>query len=133
MTSQTNVDVIKQIYAAYGRGDVPGILALMTDDVVHHEPAGGVAPYRGRYEGRDGVLEFFKSAFEAITVERFDPREFVAEGNTVVALGNYRFVSKATQRAYETDWAMVWRFRDGRVAEWTTLKDSATEAAALAG
>jgi ketosteroid isomerase-like protein len=131
MTEQSNIDVIKQIYAAYGQGNVPGILALMADDVVHDEPPAGAPPYRGRFEGHDGVRHFFQSAFEAITVQQFDLREFVATGDTVVALGHYRFLAKATQRAYDTDWAMVWRLKDGKVVEWTTHKDSAAEAAAL--
>ena len=33
MNEQTNVDVVQQNYEAVGRGDIPAVLDLMTDDV----------------------------------------------------------------------------------------------------
>jgi ketosteroid isomerase-like protein len=51
----------------------------------------------------------------------------------VVALGHYCFRAKATGRAYDTDWAMVWWFRSGKVVKFQIHDDSATEAAALRG
>ena len=131
MNEQTNVDIVKQIYAAYGKGDIPGILSLMAEEVVHHEPPAGAAPYRGTYEGHDGVRAFFQAAFETITVEQFEVREFVAKANTVIELGRYCFRGRATLLSYETDGVMAWRLKDGKVVGWTTYKDSAVEAAAL--
>ncbi len=34
MTEQENVQLIQELYAAFGRGDVPAILDQLTDDVV---------------------------------------------------------------------------------------------------
>jgi len=51
----------------------------------------------------------------------------------VVALGHYSFRAKATGRAYDTDWAMVWWFRSGKVVKFQLHDDSATETAALRG
>ncbi len=63
----------------------------------------------------------------------FEPREFFAQDDTVVVLGHYRFRVKTTGIAYDTDWAMVWKLRDGKVVRFDIHDDSATEAAALRG
>ncbi|MBL7497372.1 nuclear transport factor 2 family protein [Frankia sp. CNm7] len=57
---------IRRIYEAFGRGDIPAILARLTDDVswdadwkdqsAHREPA---VPHLAPRRGRAGVAEFF--------------------------------------------------------------------------
>lgn len=106
MSEQQNVEGVKQIYAAYGQWDIPAILNAMTDDVEHHEPPAGPPPYRGTYRRREEVRAFFQNAADAVEVERFESGEFVAQGDTVVVLGDSCFRAKATHRAYETHWAM---------------------------
>ena len=131
MAMQGNVKTVQELYTAFGRGDIPFILNALAEDVEWHEPPGGEAPFKGVYRGRDGVGQFFTWLAEAVEVEAFEPREFYPGNDAVVALGRYRFRSRKTGKAYETGWAMVWRFRDGKVARFEIYKDSATEAAAL--
>ena len=131
MSENQNVETIRQIYADFGRGNIPGVLAAFTEDVEHQEPPAGQPPFRGTYRGLKEVGGLFMGMHDAIEVEEFEPQEFFSKGETVVALGRYRFRVRANGNHYETDWTMVWRFRDGKVASWKTYKDSAAEAAAL--
>ena len=133
MGTQDNVKIVQDIYAAFGQGNIPAILNAFADDVQHYEPPAGHPPFRGTYRGREEVGALFQGMHEAVEVEQFEPREFFAEGDAVAAVGYYRFRAKATGRTYETDWVMVWRFKNGKVMEWKTYKDSAAEAAALRG
>jgi len=50
----------------------------------------------------------------------------------VVALGYYKFLSKPTGKTWEAEWAMVWTFREGKVAEFQFFGDTPAEAAAFA-
>ena len=131
MDMQGNVKTVQELYTAFGRGDIPSILNALAEDVEWHEPPGGEAPFKGTYRGREGVGQFFTWLAEAVEVEAFEPREFYAHGDTVVALGRYRFRTRKTGKAYDTDWAMVWRFRGNKVVGFEIYKDSAAEAAAL--
>ncbi len=133
MRERDNVKRVQQIYADFGQGNIPGILAALADDVEWKEPPAGPPPFAGTYRGREQVGELFGQLAEAAEPEQFEPREFIAQGDTVVALGYYRFRARATGRTWETDWAMVWRFREGKVARFRIFKDSAAEAAALLG
>lgn len=133
MSTQDNVKAVQDIYAAFGKQDIPFILNALAEDVEWHEPPAGEAPFQGTYHGRDGVGRFFMGLAEAVDVQAFEPREFYADGDTVVALGYYRFHAKKTGKTYDTGWAMVWRFRSGKVTKFEIYKDSAAEAVALHG
>jgi uncharacterized protein len=66
----SNADVINEAYAAFGRGDIPGLLDLVDDDVDWVSPA--TLPQGGHFTGKDGVLGFFQgigAAWESLTVE----------------------------------------------------------------
>ena len=65
--------------------------------------------------------------------EQFEPREFVAQGDTVVAIGHYRAVTKATGKRFDSDFAMVFTLRNGKVASFREFTDSAGINAAFAG
>jgi len=131
MSTPDNVKIVQDIYVAFGQGNIPAVLSAFADNVEHSEPPAGHPPFRGTYRGRAEVGTLFQGMHEAVEVQQFEPREFFAQGDTVVALGHYRFRAKATGRIYETDWVMAWRFNNGKVVEWKTYKDSAAEAAAL--
>jgi ketosteroid isomerase-like protein len=58
--SADNVDVIKGIYDAFAKGDVPGVLGRMSPDIVWHEaenfPYADRNPYRGPEAVAAGVF-----------------------------------------------------------------------------
>jgi ketosteroid isomerase-like protein len=61
-----NAQVIEQAYAAFGRGDIPGLLALLDDNVEWTSPR--TLPHGGEFHGPAEVVKFF----EAIGAE-WDP------------------------------------------------------------
>jgi uncharacterized protein len=133
MSTQDNLKVAQGVYTSFSQGNIPAILNVLTDDVEFHQPPGGEPPFKGVYCGRDGAATFFQKMVAAVDILMLEPQEFVAQGDTVVVLGHYQFRPKATGITYDTDWAMVWKFRAGKIARFQIHLDSATEAAALRG
>lgn len=88
MSTQDNLTITQSIYAAFGRGDIPAILNVLTDDVEFHEPPGGAPPFTGIYRGRAGAGTFFQEMLGAVDVLMLEPQESIAQGDTVVALGH---------------------------------------------
>jgi ketosteroid isomerase-like protein len=125
--SEQNVAVIQQAYAAFGRGDVDGILDLCTDNVVWEGVIGASAnvPQRGIRHGKAEVREFFRQVAESVTFQRFEPREFIAQGDRVVVLGFYAGTPTSTGKKHESDWVMVFRLTGGKVSEFREFTDSA--------
>ncbi len=131
MSDQTNLGVVQQTYAAVGSGDIPAVLDLLTDDVEWTLQGPSVIPWAGTRRGREGVAEFFSLLGETLEFEQFEPREFVAQGDTVVVLGYERSPVKATGCTFETEWAHVYTLRDGRIAKGRFFEDTAALVVAL--
>jgi hypothetical protein len=127
---RTNVEVVQETYEAVGRDDISALLDLLTDDVEWTFQGPSVIPFAGTRRGREGVAEFFSLVGGNLEFERFEPREFVAQGDTVVVLGFERSLVKPTGRTFEQEWAHVYKLRDGKVAKFLALED--TEAHAVA-
>jgi ketosteroid isomerase-like protein len=126
-TMSQQIEMVKKAYAAFGRGDVPGILECLTDDIAW-EPiygAGPHVPHAGRRQGKREVTEFFRLLADSTDFQSFEPREFFENANAVVVLGSYTATSKATANQISSDWAMIIRFRDGLVAHFMELTNSA--------
>jgi ketosteroid isomerase-like protein len=131
MSDQANVGVVQQGYEALGRGDIPALLDLMADDVEWTLQGPPVIPWAGTRRGREGVAEFFSLLGETLEFEQFEPREFVAQGDTVVVLGYERSLVKPTGRTFEQEWAHVYTLRDGKIAKGRFIEDTAAQVVAF--
>ena len=62
---------------------------------------------------------------------QFEPKEFVAQGDKVVALGHYAWHVRSTGREWESDFAHVFTVEDGKVRRFQEYTDSAALAEAF--
>ena len=131
MSDSTTVDVIRRFYGAFGRGDIPAAPDLLADDVEWIFRAPSVVPFAGSRRGREGVAELFSLVGETLGFQQFEPREFVAQGDTVVVVGFERSVGKATGHTIEQEWAHVYTLRDGKIAKGRFFEDTAAYVAAF--
>ena len=129
--ARANAEVVRETYEAVGRGDIPALLNLWTDDVQWTFQGPPTIPFAGTRRGHEGVAEFFSLVGKNLEFEVFEPREFVAQGETVVVLGFERSLIKPTGRTFEQEWAHVYALRDGKVAEFLALEGTAEHAAAF--
>ena len=134
MAEQENVAVVRAAYAAFQRGDIPGVIELLTDDIDWWTPGTpGQIPYAGRRSGHAEVGNFFAQLSEGEEITHFEPGEFVAQGDKVVVSGNYRGRTKQAGRDYDLDWLHVFTVRDGKIAAFREYVDTAALADAYRG
>jgi uncharacterized protein len=114
MSVQKNVQIVKDGFAAYARGDMQGLLALFAEDIEWIVPGEGL-PFAGTYRGLAEVAGFFQKISEMLEVSLFEPREFVAQGDRVLVVGFERETVKATNRTFEEHWVFAFTFRNGKV------------------
>jgi ketosteroid isomerase-like protein len=126
MQENQNTKVVQDAFAAFGRGDVAGIVANLADDVVWTGVygAGAHVPSSGERRGKAAVAEFFGQVAANVFFSRFEPREFVATGDKVVALGHYT-ATTSHQKGFDSDFAMVFTLRNGKVTRFQEFCDSA--------
>ncbi|HET6145590.1 MAG TPA: nuclear transport factor 2 family protein [Candidatus Acidoferrales bacterium] len=131
MGTSENLQLVKEGFAAFSRGDLPGLIALMAPDVVWDIPGEG-SPLKGSYRGQEGVASFFQKLGEQTEILDFQPREFVADGERVLVIGWERVKVRATGRAVDLDWVMAFTVRDGKVAAYRQYTDTKAIADAFA-
>lgn len=125
-----HVERLREGYAAFARGDVPTVLALLSEDVTWESPAS--LPFGGTFRGRSEVGGFFASLQEHMTELQVTPDRFVADGDLVVVLG--RDTGRATSgESFDLTFTHTWTFRDGEIVGFVEHLDTAAMNAALAG
>lgn len=125
MQEADNTKVVQAAYAAFGRGDVQGVLNALAQDVdwVGVVGAASQVPMRGPRHGVAAVGQFFKTVSENIRFSTFEPREFVAQGNKVVALGHYAGTATKTGKQFSSDFVMVFTLEHGKVTKFREYLD----------
>lgn len=121
-----NIETVKSIYAAFGRGDVPAILETLAEDVEWEPDAidHGI-PWIVPGRGRATAARFFE-ALRGFDVKHFGVRAVMGDGDLVVGLVEIDFVWKPTgKRLVERCEAHIWRFdAKGRVASMKHAADT---------
>jgi len=128
--SASALEVVQQAYQAFGRGDVPGILALVADQVDWRFCGSMGLPYTGVFRTRDEVKGWFGAVLAVDDVQAFEPREFIPAGDRVTVLGWERTAARPGGAVFESEWAHVFTVRDGRVVRFWGIYDTEASAAA---
>lgn len=132
----TPIERVQQIYAAFGRGDVPHILSGLASDVDwEHDTFPNPVPWLQPLKGRDQVPAFFEVLMSNVEITVFKPKQFFAGGNTVVVLLDLEFTGRSTgKRVVEPYEVHIWRFNDqGEVQRFRHRVDTWQSAMALKG
>ena len=134
MGADENVETVKAMYEAFGRGDVEAIVERVTDDVDWStDAATASAPWYGPKHGKDGVRSFFEGIVQTGPVTAFEPLSFGSnDDGDVFAFIRYAFTVTATGRDVTMNLHHYWKFRDGKVCFVRSSEDTAQVAAAIA-
>ena len=114
MSIEENVQTVKDFFAAMGRGDKQGLLALVAEDVEWIVP-GEDWPLAGTHRGHAGLAAVLRKASEEVEMTYPEPPEFVAQGDRVLAIGIATGKIKATNKPFKDDWVFDITVRDGKV------------------
>ena len=128
--SEQNKAIVQQAYNNFKTGDIEGLLNLMSDDISWTLPEMEGVPFAGKRTGRASVAEFFDSVGSSQDVLSFEPRELIAEGDKVIALGSYSWRVKANGREFGCDFAHVWTIQDGKAVVFQEYMHSAVAVSA---
>ena len=114
MSEQQNLDVVRGLYAAFGRGDLDGFLAPLDPRVSWRTPGAPDLPTAGLRQGVPAVREFFGLLLNTFDIVDFQPQDFLAAGEKVVVLGTSREGPKGG-RLVDFRWVHVFTFENGKI------------------
>ena len=123
--SQENVDMIRELYESFGKGDIPAVLGQM-DEKIDWRGAEGHIYYDGNsligpQAVLDGVFMRIPGDWDGFTVS---PEEFLDAGDHVVALGTYTGKYKETGKDLRAQFAHLWGVKGGRVVRFQQFTDT---------
>lgn len=125
-----NIRVVQRAYDLFKAGNLDALLASFSPDVDWREATVENAPFIRVRHGRDEVRDFFVNLGQAQEALSFEPREYIAQGDRVVTLGHYVWRVKSTSKRFESDWAMVFTVRNGKITSFQEFTDTGALAAA---
>src|SRR5687768_7715339 len=122
------LEVVKQIYDAFGRRDVPKVLSLFSPEIeIVQSPE---LPWGGTYRGHAGAMEFFGKLAarinSTVTIDRF-----LSAGDAVAVIGWTTGTVNATGANYHVPIVHVLKVREGVATQAQFYIDNPTMLAAL--
>jgi ketosteroid isomerase-like protein len=119
----TNREIIEGAYGNFAQGDVPAALGAFADDIRWTEPDG--YPLAGTYVGHQAVVDgVFMRLGEIGDEFAVVPEQFVADRDTVVALGRLSWKHKGTGEPASVKMAHVWTFEGAKARTFEQLTDT---------
>lgn len=130
MSAEKNIALIQNIYAAFGRGDVPAILEHVSEDVDWGiESQTSAAPWLGTGRGRAVVAKFFETLAKEAEFSRFEPSGFLASDDAVCCLIGYDSTLRKNGRKQTMNGIHHFTIKNGRITKWRGWEDTAYTAA----
>ena len=114
-------DLVRNFYERLAAGDAAGALGLMAPDIEwltmwHYKVEG-----RGPGPVAEGLFKPLASEWTSFSLV---PTEFITEGETVVSLGNFQGVHRATGKTSEARYAHVWTVKHGKISRFRQYIDT---------
>jgi hypothetical protein len=122
-----NVDLLRSLYDAFGRGEVPAVLGMMSPDIKWFEAESN--PYMPSGEPWIGPDAILNNLFMRIGAE-WDPflvhvKSIYGAGDTVVAEVRYSGHYKPTGKRLDCQACHVWDVKDGKITRFQQYVDTA--------
>ncbi len=114
MSIEKNVQIVKDFFAALGRRDKQGLLALSAEDIEWIIP-GEDWPLAGTHRGHAGLENLLQKANDTVETTFPEPSEFIAQGDQVLVVGFAAGRIKATNRTWEDNWVFAITVRNGKL------------------
>ena len=123
----SNVEIVKGVYEALSRGDVPQVLAAMDPKIEWYEAEGN--PYMPSGEAWLGPDAVLNNLFMRLGTEwdgfAVHPLVYHDAGDSVVVEGRYSGTHKVTGKMMNPQVCHVWTVRHGKVAKFQQYVDTA--------
>ena len=132
---QKNVELVQKVYAAFAERDIRSILAVLSKEVVWKEPDNPFNPAAGTRYGHSGFLEWATIGNQSEDILTLEPRQFLAQGDTVAVIGFMKCLAKPTGKTYESDFVHIITLKDHKIMYFQEFFDTyiAAEAFRLRG
>jgi ketosteroid isomerase-like protein len=131
--SHENVGIVRSVYEAWARNELPGPAELLDPEIEYVNPLGAVEP--GTRRGIEAFGQAVRAMVDGWETWEIQPERFVPAGEQVAVIVRYRVQGRVSGVDVNAHESALWTMRDGKVVryEWFHRADDALEAVGLSG
>ena len=126
---QDNSKVVRELFAAFGRGDIKSALNLFDDSIEFQSPVTRHArpeiTWSKVRHGKAEVAVYFGELGSKMQPEAMNVTRIIADGEYIAVEGMNRGTVRSTGTKYEHDWVMIFSFRNGKINRCVHYYDTA--------
>jgi ketosteroid isomerase-like protein len=131
MQEQQNIDLVRKLYGAFGKGDIQTIIDHLADQLIWRFDAPSVIPYAGDHNTPDQVRKGFFGPLASTQKDyALTTDEFIAQDDKVIMVGSYGATVIATGKRFDLPLVHVWSIENGKVKRFVNFTDTAKAAEA---
>ncbi len=119
-----NIEVVRQMYAAFDRRDMFAVLDMLSTDIEWGEPENPYNPAGGTRRGHQGFLEWIAIGRRTEDILVLEARKMLVDGDSVAVVGYMKCRAKATGKVYESDFVHLVTVRGGKVTKFQEFFDT---------
>lgn len=108
-----SVAIIREVFAAFARRDLEGVLEHLHPDVEFHAPTADIAHGGEPYRGLEGLREYFADVERLWEELRLSPASFEDIDGGVLVIG--RVWARGSGRVIDSPAGWIWRLEGDRV------------------
>ena len=136
MGSEENVEIIKNMFTAFEKGNIPCVLNMLAADVKWQSPVTSIldrdtVTWARPRKGHKEVAAFFNELVEKMIPEPFEVLGFTSQGDRVIVEGRNGGSIRKTGKRYEHNWIMVLELFEGKITSCRHYYDLADLVAAF--
>jgi len=122
MTEQDNTAIVQAIVEDYTAQAIKQAPLQYLAGNIEWSVSGSIDdPFTGTYSGIQKVEHLFATFCEMLTVEEYEPKEYIAQGDKVVVSGNEVICFKVSNRTVKCTFVYIITIRDGKIVKWQTV------------
>jgi ketosteroid isomerase-like protein len=120
--TQDNLAVVRGVYDAFARGDVPGIFGLFHPEAEVYQSSR--LPWDGEYRGHEELGAFLTKLTGSVESKVEPERLIDDEEGHVVQIGRTRGRVRATGREFDVPETHLWTVEGGKVTRYEAYIDT---------
>lgn len=119
-----NIEIVKQLYSAFMKKEIPAILGLLSEDVEWGEPENPFNPAGGTRIGHAGFIEWINIGKDAEDILVLEPKQFLTDDDTVAVTGYMKCLAKPTGKVYESDFVHLVKIKNNKIYKFQEFFDT---------
>jgi hypothetical protein len=118
MNEAARLQIAKDLFEAFMKGDMGPIFAAVADDVTVRLTIPDGTPLSGEFKGKEGLGEYFSRVADTVETTAFEILNYLAGGDQVAVVGRESMtVKRSGAEKKDSDWVMVCTFTGDKISK----------------